>query len=74
MGEISGLTATNMLVGTTAYCAPEQLQGNDLDAHADQYALGCTAFNLLTGVGPVPALQPGGGHQPALVRGTAEGQ
>jgi hypothetical protein len=52
MGGISGLTATNTLVGTTAYCAPEQLQGNELDARADQYALGCTAFNLLTGVAP----------------------
>ncbi len=58
MGEISGLTATNMLVGTTAYCAPEQLQGNDLDARADQYALGCTAFNLLTGSAPFQASNP----------------
>ncbi len=58
MGEISGLTATNMLVGTTAYCAPEQLQGNDLDAHADQYALGCTAFNLLTGAAPFQHSNP----------------
>jgi hypothetical protein len=52
LGEISGLTATNMLVGTTAYCAPEQLQGSNLDGRADQYALGCTAFNLLTGSAP----------------------
>jgi Protein kinase domain/TPM domain len=52
VGEISGLTATNMLMGTTAYCAPEQLQGSNLDGKADQYALGCTAFNLLTGSAP----------------------
>lgn len=52
LGEISGLTATNMLVGTTAYCAPEQLQGADLDGRADQYALACTAFDLLTGSAP----------------------
>jgi len=58
MGEISGLTATNMLVGTTAYCAPEQLRGNDLDARADQYALGCTSFNLLTGVAPFQHSNP----------------
>ena len=58
MGEISGLTATNMLVGTTAYCAPEQLRGNDLDARADQYALGCTAFNLLTGSAPFQHSNP----------------
>jgi len=58
MGEISGLTATNMLVGTTAYCAPEQLRGSDLDARADQYALGCTAFNLLTGSAPFQHSNP----------------
>ncbi|ORW26794.1 serine/threonine protein kinase [Mycobacterium paraense] len=52
LGDISGLTATNMLVGTTAYCAPEQLQGADLDGRADQYALGCTAFDLLSGSAP----------------------
>ncbi|WP_055404121.1 MULTISPECIES: serine/threonine-protein kinase [unclassified Mycobacterium] len=52
LDEISGLTATNMLVGTTAYCSPEQLQGAELDAGTDQYALGCTAYNLLTGTAP----------------------
>lgn len=52
LGDISGLTATNMLVGTTAYCAPEQLQGSDLDGRADQYALGCAAFDLLAGSAP----------------------
>ena len=58
LGEISGLTATNMLVGTAAYCAPEQLRGLDLDARADQYALGCTAFNLLTGSAPFQHSNP----------------
>ena len=58
LGGVSGLTATNMLVGTTAYCAPEQLQGSDLDARADQYALGCTAFNLLTGSAPFQHSSP----------------
>lgn len=58
LGEISGLTATNMLMGTTAYCAPEQLKGLNLDARADQYALGCTAFNLLTGFAPFHGSNP----------------
>ena len=58
LGEISGLTATNMMVGTTAYCAPEQLQGADLDGRADQYALACTAFHLLTGSAPFQGSNP----------------
>lgn len=52
VGDISGLTATNMVMGTTAYAAPEQLLGKDIDGRADQYALGCTAFHLLTGTAP----------------------
>ena len=34
--DISGLTATNMTVGTVAYCAPEQLLGEEIDGRADQ--------------------------------------
>jgi serine/threonine-protein kinase len=48
----SGLTATNMAVGTMAYAAPEQLRGEPLDGRTDQYALACTAFDLLTGAPP----------------------
>ena len=48
----SGLTATNMAVGTMAYAAPEQLRGEALDGRTDQYALACTAFDLLTGAPP----------------------
>ncbi|WP_460359114.1 serine/threonine-protein kinase PknH/PknJ [Mycobacterium sp. ZZG] len=47
--DISGLTATNMTVGTVAYCAPEQLLGEDVDGRADQYALAATAYHLVTG-------------------------
>jgi hypothetical protein len=34
--DISGLTTTNMAVGTIAYSAPEQLMGEEIDGHADQ--------------------------------------
>jgi serine/threonine protein kinase len=34
------------------------LQGLDLDGRADQYALGCTAFNLLTGSAPFHSSNP----------------
>jgi serine/threonine-protein kinase len=47
--DASGLTGTNMTVGTVAYAAPEQLMGKQLDGRADQYALAATAFHLLTG-------------------------
>ena len=47
--DISGLTATNMTVGTVAYAAPEQLMGEPLDGRADQYALAATMHHLLTG-------------------------
>jgi serine/threonine protein kinase, bacterial len=50
--DISGLTETNMAVGTVSYAAPEQLKGESLDARADQYALACTAFHLFTGAPP----------------------
>ncbi|HUM00287.1 MAG TPA: serine/threonine-protein kinase, partial [Mycobacterium sp.] len=47
--DASGLTGTNMTVGTVAYAAPEQLMGEQLDGRADQYALAATAYHLLTG-------------------------
>ncbi|WP_006246786.1 serine/threonine-protein kinase [Mycolicibacterium tusciae] len=50
--DISGLTATNMTVGTVSYAAPEQLMGERIDGRADQYALAATAFHLLTGSPP----------------------
>jgi serine/threonine-protein kinase len=56
--DISGLTATNMTVGTVAYAAPEQLMGTDIDGRADQYALAATAFHLLTGAPPFQHSNP----------------
>ena len=46
--DISGLTATNMTVGTVAYAAPEQLMGEEIDGRADQYALAASTYNMLT--------------------------
>ncbi|BCP12372.1 hypothetical protein MINTM020_44700 [Mycobacterium paraintracellulare] len=57
--DISGLTATNMTVGTVAYSAPEQLMGEEeLDGRADQYALAATAYHLLTGRQVFPHSNP----------------
>jgi len=56
--DISGLTATNMTVGTMAYCAPEQLLGDDIDGRADEYSLAATAYHLLTGSQLFPNSNP----------------
>jgi serine/threonine protein kinase, bacterial len=52
LADISGITETNVAVGTVAYAAPEQLIGSNIDGRADQYALAATAFHLLTGSPP----------------------
>ena len=58
MGQTSQLTGTNMTVGTVAYSAPEQLKGEDIDGHADQYALASTAYHLMTGMPPFTHTNP----------------
>ena len=56
--DSSGLTGTNMTVGTVAYAAPEQLTGAEIEGRADQYALAATAFQLLTGAPPFQHSNP----------------
>ncbi len=41
-----------MIAGTPTFVAPEQAQGERLDARADQYSLGALAYLLLTGRPP----------------------
>jgi Protein kinase domain len=48
----SSLTGTGQFVGTLDYIAPEQIDGRDVDGRADQYSLGCAAFELLSGAPP----------------------
>jgi serine/threonine protein kinase len=47
-----GLTGHGQFVGTVDYAAPEQILGQPVDGRADQYALGCAAFELLCGHPP----------------------
>jgi serine/threonine protein kinase len=48
----TGLTSTDQFLGTLDYVAPEQIQGRPVDGRADQYALACAAFELLSGTPP----------------------
>ena len=49
-----GLTRSGHFLGTPGYSAPEQIQGRPVDGRADQYALACTAFELLCGAAVFP--------------------
>ena len=46
---VTGLTEHDMIFGTPEYMAPEQARGDDLDARADIYAVGCLLYEMLTG-------------------------
>jgi serine/threonine protein kinase len=43
------LTVAGQFLGTPEYAAPEQINGEPVDGRADQYALGCVAYELLAG-------------------------
>jgi serine/threonine-protein kinase len=56
--QSSDLTGAEMTVGTVNYAAPEQLTGEQIDGHADQYALAATAYHMLTGAAPFANSNP----------------
>lgn len=46
---VAGLTTPATLLGTIRYMAPEQLEGRDVDARADLFALGLILYEMLAG-------------------------
>ncbi|MEV6772162.1 serine/threonine-protein kinase [Nocardia sp. NPDC051030] len=56
--DTEGLTEAGSVVSALAYAAPELLAGTAVDHRVDVYALGCTLFELLTGVTPFAQSSP----------------
>jgi serine/threonine protein kinase len=48
----SQISGSGNLMGTPAYLAPEQIQGEPQDPRSDQFALGVVLYQLLTGLRP----------------------
>jgi len=54
---LSGVTTPTSRVGTTAYMAPEQVEGKTLDHRADVFAFGVVLYEVLAGANPFAAAQ-----------------
>jgi DNA-binding beta-propeller fold protein YncE len=52
LGTSAALTAQGQFLGTLNYVAPEQIEGRPVDGRTDEYALACSAFEMLAGRTP----------------------
>ena len=53
--EARGLTMTGATIGTPTYMSPEQCAAKDITGATDQYSLGVTAYEMITGKVPFDA-------------------
>lgn len=56
--SVPRLTAAGHLEGNIDYAAPELITGGPVNGRVDQYALGCTAFEVLSGERPFRRDEP----------------
>ncbi|MGH9120639.1 MAG: serine/threonine-protein kinase, partial [Acidimicrobiales bacterium] len=57
-GPQHDLTATGIVLGTAAYLAPEQIDGQPATAQSDLYSLGVVLYEALAGKKPFPGEDP----------------
>ncbi|HTN54299.1 MAG TPA: serine/threonine-protein kinase [Anaeromyxobacter sp.] len=57
-GAAASTTSAGAIVGTPNYLAPEQARGEEVDARADLYAVGCVLHELVSGRPPFVAPTP----------------
>jgi serine/threonine protein kinase len=52
------LTNTGIVMGTPSFMSPEQARGEEIDARADLFSLGCILYQMATGSRPFAAPSP----------------
>ncbi|GAA3752015.1 hypothetical protein GCM10022225_40420 [Plantactinospora mayteni] len=56
--NVTSITASNIVLGSAHYMAPEQIAGRPVSAATDVYALGAVAYSCLTGRPPFTGTNP----------------